>query len=568
MLTTPHSLLSFFHFAMWYIIKTDYYKERDAIKDLLRLDSIADIYFPNSRPNPTDIGWDKKKVSFRPVINGILFAYVKDVKLLLKDLNANGYFLQKEESPNDKRPQVAGNAHLFSLKGETEGLKSMLIHAKISDEEIYRYKVCIEQSAVHTDDIKIVGKDYAELAANNDIVMITNGPFVGYTGVIKQVKSHGVKDRCFLFSLGGFCVQLSGIRRYEVIVVKETPKGTKAQLPNTWRYIDQLQGRLQATYFADNSAAVLRNILEQYNKVKDTEKCQALLLEEAKQKQTEAESRELALQAVWLLQAKDDDLAALKSLSRYFQSTDNSVAYGLADLIPDTPLRPFLTPTSGVELPKGKNYTLLPHDGFVELIFRVNLKQEFQKAEHYPTLPIQDTHEGRFTDNGKLKGKMRKARPFRLSPEEYIYYVHIGLRDNEDGTGMTAMVNWGEFAHRYHSLSHYERQAFLEDLLAKGYHHTHRLLSEASLHDEGPSLSGFTCHLPDIKTEDLLAQYEKSPKTARLPIALLRRLLPLRHLLRTCIPSAVEFWQRQRLLEWRHLIQRHVLLHNQPLGSE
>mgnify|MGYP002305837539 CR=1 FL=1 len=269
---------------MWYIIKTDYYKERDAIKDLLRLDSIADIYFPNSRPKPEDIGWDKKKVSFRPVINGILFAYVKDVKLLLKDLNANGYFLQKEESPNEKRPQVAGNAHLFALEGETEGLKSMLIHAKISDEEIYRYKVCIEQSAVHTDDIKIVGKDYAELAANNDIVMITNGPFVGYTGVIKQVKSHGVKDRCFLFSLGGFCVQLSGIRRYEVIVVKETTKGTKAQLPNTWRYIDQLQGRLQATYFADNSAAVLRNILEQYNKVKDTEKCQALLLEEAKQK--------------------------------------------------------------------------------------------------------------------------------------------------------------------------------------------------------------------------------------------------------------------------------------------
>lgn len=345
MLTAPHSLL-FFYFTMWYIIKTDYYKERDAIKDLLRLDSIEDIYFPNSRPKPEDIGWDKKKVSFRPVINGILFAYVKDVKLLLKDLNANGYFLQKEESPNDKRPQVAGNAHLFALEGETEGLKSMLIHAKISDEEIYRYKVCIEQSAVHTDDIKIVGKDYAELAANNDIVMITNGPFVGYTGVIKQVKSHGVKDRCFLFSLGGFCVQLSGIRRYEVIVVKETTKGTKAQLPNTWRYIDKLQGRLQATYFADNSAAVLRHILEIYNKEKDTEKCQALLLEEAKQKQTEAESRELALQAVWLLQAKDDDLAALKSLSRYFQSTDNSVAYGLADLIPDMPLRPFLTPTS------------------------------------------------------------------------------------------------------------------------------------------------------------------------------------------------------------------------------
>ena len=30
---------------MWYIIKTDYYKEREAIKDLLQLDGITDIYF-------------------------------------------------------------------------------------------------------------------------------------------------------------------------------------------------------------------------------------------------------------------------------------------------------------------------------------------------------------------------------------------------------------------------------------------------------------------------------------------------------------------------------------------
>lgn len=59
-------LTLFFHFTMWYIIKTDYYKERDAIKDLLRLDSIEDIYFPNSRPKPEDIGWDKEKSKLPP----------------------------------------------------------------------------------------------------------------------------------------------------------------------------------------------------------------------------------------------------------------------------------------------------------------------------------------------------------------------------------------------------------------------------------------------------------------------------------------------------------------------
>lgn len=554
---------------MWYIIKTDYYKERDAIKDLLQLDGIEDIYFPNSRTKLSETGKDwKAGVSFRPVINGILFAYISDSKLLRKNLNANGYFLKKDDTPGCKRMQVAGNAHLFSFRGGSDGLGSMLIHAKISDEEIYRYKVCIEQCAAHTDDIKIVDKDYAELASNNDIVMITDGPLVGYTGVIKQVKTGGVKDRCFFFSLGGFCVQLSGIRRYGVIVVRESSDGTKAQLPNTWRYIDFLQGKLQASYFADNSSFALRNILEKYNKVRDIEKCQALLLDEARGKRTEAESREVALQAVWLLQAGGEELAALKSLSHFFQSADDSVKFGLAELIPDMPLRPFLTPTSGVELPKGKNYILFPHDGFVELIFRVNLKQEFLKAENYPSLSVQDTHEGRFTDNGKLKGRMRKSRQFQLTSKEYVYYVHVGLRDSDDGLGVTALVNWGEFAHRYVSLGDGEREAFLQDLLAKGYNHTHRLLGEANLHDESKTLSGFACHIPDATTGAIRVQYECSMASKHLPVSLLRTFVPVRHLVRSCIPSAVEFWQRQRLLEWRHLVQRYVLLHNLPLENK
>lgn len=49
------------------------------------------------------------------------------------------------------------------------------------------------------------------------------------------------------------------------------------------------------------------------------------------------------------------------------------------------------------------------------------------------------------------------------------------------------------------------------------------------------------------------------------PISLLRTFAPVAQLVRSCVPSAVEFWQRQRLLEWRHLIQHYVLLHNLPL---
>lgn len=543
---------------MWYIVKTDFYRERDAIRQLLRLDGVEDIYFPNIRQELPKMEQDETVVKFCSAISGILFLYAKSLEQLKKHLDDRGYF-------KTQNGRVAGNAHVFSMNSKAESLDDMLRHAKISDEEIYCYKVCIEQCASHTDDIKIVGKDYAELASENDTVMITDGPFVGRTGVIKQVKSHGVKDRCFFFGFGGFCIQLSGIRRYGVIVVRESAKGTKAQLPNTWRYIDFLQGKLQASYFADTASFALRHILEQYNKVKDIEKCQTLLLDEAKAQRTEAESRELALQAVWLQQMDDEELGALKSLSRFFQSEDNSVALGLADLIPDMPLRPFLTPTSGVEIPKGKDYVLFPHNGFVELICRVNLKEEFQKAENYPSLGIMDAKEGRYTEDGKLKGKMRKSRQFQLSAKEYVYYVHVGLREDEGGKGVTAMVNWGEFAHRYLSLNDEERKFFLEDLLAKGYHETHRLLREGCMQDECPTLSGFTCQIPEITLDTLMSQYERFLKTKHLPFSLCRAFVPVKHLVGSCIPSAVEFWQRQRLLEWRHLVQRYVLLHNLPL---
>ncbi len=503
---------------------------------------------------------DGKPASFRPVISGILFAYVTDTKALKSHLNPSGYFLLDGE-------QVAGNAHLFSAEGQSESLAFKLIHAQVSDEEVYRYKVCIEQCAAHTDDIKIVGKDYAELASENDTVMITDGPFVGQTGVIKQVKSHGVKDRCLFYALGGFCVQLSGVRRYGVIVVRESAKGDRAQLPNTWRYIDFLQGRLQAAFFADTSSAALRHILETYNKVKDVERCQTLLLNEAKALRTESESREVALQAVWLQQINDEELAALKSLARFFQSADNSVSLGLADLIPDMPLRPFLTPTSGVSLPKGCNYILFPHNGFVELIFRVNLKQEFLKAEHYPSPSIADSKEGRFTADGKLRGRMRKARPFHLSDQEYVYYVHVGLYD--DGSdGVRAMVNWGEFAHRYHSLDEEGKKDFLADLLAKGYTETHRLLTSVPMRDDTPVQSGFICHLPGVTLQEIMSRYGRSQKTHHLPLSLVRTFQPVATLIRSSIPAAVEFWQRQRLLEWRHLVQRFVLLHNLPLEQQ
>lgn len=573
---------------MWFIVKTDFFREREAIDDLLRLDGVDEVYFPVIRQaaQPTDgdtAAADGGRVRFVPAINGIMFVYSADLTLLTKSLNPSGYFILPRSNSQDNPAveQVRGNAHLFSPI-TCGSLGQMLDMAAVTDEEMYRYKVCVEQRAATTDEIRIIGSSYERLAAENDTIKIIDGPFRGFTGVIKQVKSGGVKDRHLMFRLGSMCVSLSGIRRYNYIVVRESSRGGKAQMPNMWRYIDYLTGRLQASYFADNAQAALRNILCCLDRTASVDACRERLLGDARRQTDDRVARELALQAVFLQQMSADESCALMSLRQFFQSVDGSVGDSLGELVPDMPLRPFLTPTPGVDIPTKRGYALFAHNGFHELVLRLNLKHEFLRAEDFEQHALADRHTGRHSADGRLRGRMRLSRRFHLTDSEYVYYTHIAFRPSADGMGLTAMVNWGGFLHRYVQLSASEREAFLASLADKGYDATLRLLRSAQIESVSPVMCGFLVSLPGITSAELSETYCRlsSPvhrpasrfvaptrQQPHVPLPILRRLVPLKRLLDLAVPAAVEFWQRQRLLEWRHLVQRFVLLHNLPVDG-
>lgn len=529
---------------MWYIVKTDFYKEQGAIDDLLKLEVIEEVYFPVIRRELDEIGVkDSRPIRFKPVINGILFIYATDVRQLKKLLTPKGYFLKDcymACGMAGKRQQVYGNAHIFTYSTEPESIDSILEKARISDEDIYRYKVCIEQRAACVEEIRIVGESYNRLVSENDTIMIIDGPFAGFTGVIRQLKSRGVKDRHLFFRLGNMCVSLSGVRRFNYIVISESGKGKKALLPNTWRHIDFLTGRLQQAYFADTASSALRSILYHYNKAASIDECQKLLLRSAKVRTNEVEVGDMALQAAFLGRMDDMERSALESLKRFFCSADNSVARGLEELIPDMPLRPFLTPTSGVCLPENRNFVLFRHADFIELILRVNLKDVF----------IRPDNTGRHVH------------------DDFVYYAHIALKPDSYGSGMAAMVNWGGFIHRYVGLTDDERMKFLGDLNDKGYKETVRLLTHGNVVHHSPYFCGFATAIHGLTLDDVVSQYDLlTASGSHLPLPLLRRLYPVCRLVRDCIPAAVELWQRQRFLEWRHLVQRFVLLHNLPLEN-
>ena len=545
---------------MWYIVKTDYYKEDEAVTEFGKISIIQNTYLPVYRkPLNVQGGGKSKKFKFCPTISGILFINVKneEEEQLIHYLTPNGYFKTSEG-------RFESNAHLLNFFTEPLSLGEMLAMARIPNEDIYRFRIHNEQLAENMEDLKVLDVSYHELEAENDTVCITEGPYIGFQGVIKQVKRHGVKDRHLFFRMGNWCISVSGVRRFNYIVIREAQKGVKALVTNTYRYIDHLIGRLQATYFIDDASDALRSILAHLNKDITIADCrQQMLLSASNIKDAEAR-RNIALQGAFLDQMDAKTESNLLSLSRYFQTVDDSIVKGLAALIPEVQLRPFLTPTSGLEIPKGGHFAVLPHRDFTEVIFRLNLKEVFISEKIYKPLSIIYQREGVYK-KGSKKGQPYAPKVVKSSDEDYIYYAHVALMENKTGDAVTAFVNWSGFIQDYQQMDEEERQTFLSELEARSYPRMSSLFKEGTIHYESPIFAGFSTEIKGVSLPKLERKLSKSMSSKTLSPSFLRSFYPVVTLLKLCVPAAVEMWQKQRFLEKRHLLQQFVLLHKQQL---
>lgn len=476
---------------------------------------------------------------------------------LIHYLTPNGYFKTSEG-------RFESNAHLLNFFTEPLSLGEMLAMARIPNEDIYRFRIHNEQLAENMEDLKVLDVSYHELEAENDTVCITEGPYIGFQGVIKQVKRHGVKDRHLFFRMGNWCISISGVRRFNYIVVREAQKGVKAQVTNTYRYIDHLIGRLQATYFIDDASDALRSILAHLNKDITIADCrQQMLLSASTVKDAEVR-RNIALQGAFLDQMDAKTESYLLSLSRYFQTVDDSIVKGLAALIPEVQLRPFLTPTSGLDIPKGSHFAVLPHRDFMEVIFRLNLKEVFVSEKIYKPLSIIYQREGVYK-KGSKKGQPYAPKVVKSSDEDYVYYAHVALMENEENESVTAFVNWSGFIQDYQQMDEEERQTFLSELEARSYPRMSSLFKEGTIHYESPIFAGFSTEIKGVSLSKLERRLSKSMSSKTLSPSFLRSFYPVVTLLKLCVPAVVEMWQKQRFLEKRHLLQQFVLLHKQQL---
>ncbi len=521
---------------MWFVVKTEVFTERRSI-DTLRekfKDTIADIYFPlRKRVYKDDQG--EEKARFVPVLRGLFFIRVQDERRLSWILSPYGYFMYKGVDYTggaETERFFLTQAHLLCADRKSLTLGEIIRQARIPDEEMDRFIYYTDKLGEGIEGLSIVDQRYGDLVRVNDTIRILSGPLTGWVGVIRQIKHKGRKDRHLLVRFGNnHCLNISNIRQYDMRIEHEATKGAKSEEVGVWRAIDQMTGYLQAKNPAGNAADTLRNIFKDYQK--KTAVYRNRRMSDIAYSDKTAEMK-VARRKEVLGHIDESMRNNFLILANYFKADGETVDRGLKELIPDVVLRPFLTPTSGVSIPQGQEYAVLCHNEITELILRRNLRAFFRGEEY---------------DSGKYAP---------VFEEDYEYYAHFALLKTEEGK-LKIICSWGGFYDYYASQNKEERTKFIDDLEAKKYPRLHYLLTESPYKFESTNgIGGFSLETDMNYTTDPEELGREASEYLTHNPSLLTQLTA----------AAVEVWQGARLLVWRKLLQRYVLLHKVPVTDQ
>ena len=525
---------------MWFIVQTDVSGENKSIEFLKEHypEVISDYYFPLGRKTiPAEDG--SEKVRFVPILSGLFFIRIENKKALERILSHNGYFRYQGYDFDIKTRETVertffAKVRLLCADRENYSLDEIIDLARIPNADMERFIYYNEQIADNIQGLSIVDKRYDDLILENDTIRILNGPLKGWVGVVKQIKKNGKKDRHLLVRFGNNrCLNISNIRQYDIRVEHEATRGAKSEAVGVWRAIDQLIGYLQFRYPAENAAATLRRLFEDYQK--------KLTCHRGSHQTDKAYSiKKSTLEAAQKKEVLDHIDEAMhpnfRILAGYFKTDNATIREGLKELIPDVLLRPFLTPSTDIPIPQDQEYTVFQHNGIVELVIRCHLKEYF-------------------------RGKNYEADKYNpVFDEDYEYDAHIALLPTDEGK-VKAITSWGAFYDRYAMLDEEDHRKFLLDLETKKYPRLLRLLTQGRYRFEKVhQIGGFSLDMDIPYTEDI-------QEMARQAVALLHTSGDAPSFLAQTTAAAVEMWQGARLLMWRQLLQRYVLLHKVPVAD-
>ena len=263
----------------------------------------------------------------------------------------------------------------------------------------------------YADKVIVLERPYTDYAFNaktdepNEIVRVIDGPLAGCEGYI--CRFHKKKGLVFRVQgmMPGCWLTVTYPNASDLHVVRlHNAEGDRLSIgTEKGRAADLLVGILQGCGYGERTQSLFYELME---------RLAADLSLEALCKHLQKQEEKALADRLAQLTTKEAEL--LINLARYEHDTPGYVRENWPRII----LRPFLTPTSGIEMEEDKNEAELPHQDFTEIIREVDITEEV----YYPSKQ----------EDGKITT---------------TYYAHIGRM--EDKSGFIYFANWDDFLREY-----------------------------------------------------------------------------------------------------------------------
>lgn len=376
----------------WYLVRTRPGHERE-LAGLIEQKkgearNVLEAYCPTHTTVNVRQGGDERRL---PLFDGYVFVLATQGALVdfLHDNYPNAFLrYNRKQAPEEKgRPCIIPESQMRAFKDFNENYAEMVV---------------------------VLERPYADYAFNphednqaNEIVRVLDGPLAGCEGYVCRLN----RKKGLVFRVQGMMpgshltVSYPNICDLHVVRLHNAEGDRLSIGTEKARGADCIIGLLQACGCGERTLPMLYGIMD-YLAVKPS---LVSLCKDLYKKGEKALSMRLA-------QISGKEAELVLNLARYERDNPGFVKQGWSNLT----LRPFLTPTSGLEMAEGQDEARLPHQDFIEIIRKVDITEEV----YYPT---------------QEKGGTATT----------TYYAHVGMMKDAGKNGYILFANWDEFLGEY-----------------------------------------------------------------------------------------------------------------------
>ena len=375
----------------WYVMRTKRHQESKLVelleKQKAETKNILEIYAPTHTTVNVRHDSDERQ---KPLFAGIVFVLATQHALM---------DFMKEHSQD--------GGMQYERKNDTGTRTRMCV---IPEEQMRAFR---DYNENYADKVIVLERPYADYAFNgkagepNEIVRVIDGPLAGCEGYICRFR----RDKRLVFQVRGFepgsYLTVSYPNVWDLHVVRlHNAEGDRLSVgTEKGRAVDLLVGFLQACGYGERTLPMLYDMIDRLvAKPSLVSLCKDL----HKQGDTALSQR--------LAQMNSKEAELVINLVRYERDNPDYVKTNWSRLT----LRPFLTPTSGVEMEEGKTEAELRHKDFTEIVRKVDITEETYQPSRQKNETVTTT-----------------------------YYAHIGIATGRESDVHTLFANWDGFLREY-----------------------------------------------------------------------------------------------------------------------